>query len=395
MYFSPDVFYWSGLLAYLGYLSTRRSLTTKEMIRLVFVNTKFTVNEKPPKLIEVYKRDHYVEYEYLLPFGLCLNEKVTEALTQIFTKPVRIYTEHSKLFIRAYNEDLPTEVNHDSFPKRGGWQVPLGLTLEGPVYHNFEKRPHMIVAGMTRYGKSILLKSVLTSLIETNPDNLRVYIIDMKGGLEFGRFDHLRQVVKVGADTSEAKEIFEEVHAEIEKMMKWMRQKRITNVVKSGVKQRTFIIIDEGAQLAPAPFMDKEEKKAMQYCQYVMSEITRVAGALGYRLIYGSQYPTADNLPRQVKQNADGGVSFRLPTKTASLVAIDDTGSEELTIPGRAIYKTSTREEIQTPLIEDDNMLSRLDKYKRKEPKGEGNNGNVNEVGTTPDTKRSDLVQFG
>ena len=37
----------------------------------------------------------------------------------------------------------------------------------------------------------------------------------------------------------------------------------------------------------------------------MLSHIARIGGALGFRLIFCTQYPTGDTLPRQVKQNSD------------------------------------------------------------------------------------------
>jgi S-DNA-T family DNA segregation ATPase FtsK/SpoIIIE len=82
--------------------------------------------------------------------------------------------------------------------------------------------------------------------------------------------------------------------------------------------------------------------------------IAQVAGGLGYNLIMCSQYPTGDILPRQVKQNSDARISFRLPTSTASNVILDESGAEEIGhgMQGRAIYKADLKRMIQVPIIE-------------------------------------------
>lgn len=62
----------------------------------------------------------------------------------------------------------------------------------------------------------------------------------------------------------------------------------------------------------------------------MLSHIARIGGALGFRLIFCTQYPTGDTLPRQVKQNSDAKLGFRLPTQTASSVVIDEPGLESI-----------------------------------------------------------------
>ncbi len=116
--------------------------------------------------------------------------------------------------------------------------------------------------------------------------------------------------------------------------------------------------------------MTKEERNMLLECQHILGEVARIGGALGFRLIFCTQYPTSDTLPRQVKQNADLKITFRLPTGYASQVAIDDYGAEELPsdIKGRAIVKTHEKMIVQTPLIDDDEMMKRLEVYCIEKP---------------------------
>src|SRR5690606_32434269 len=115
--------------------------------------------------------------------------------------------------------------------------------------------------------------------------------------------------------------------------------------------------------LTPALHHTKEEKAVYSYCQNALSEIARIGGALGYRLIFATQYPTADTLPRQIKQNADAKISFRLPTEVASRVALDEQGAEKLGVPGRAIYRTYEKYVVQVPFVSDKDIIERLGKY--------------------------------
>src|SRR5690625_7423106 len=115
------------------------------------------------------------------------------------------------------------------------------------------------------------------------------------------------------------------------------------NVLNTNIKKRECIITDEGADLAPAAHQSTEQKDMVNFCQHTLSEIARVAGALGYRNIFCTQYPTSDTLPRQIKQKSDARISFRLPTEVASRVAIDEGGAEKLSIARRYIYRTDAR----------------------------------------------------
>ncbi|MEF7494513.1 hypothetical protein V4V34_07995 [Lysinibacillus sphaericus] len=84
-----------------------------------------------------------------------------------------------------------------------------------------------------------------------------------------------------------------------------------------------------------------------------MSQIARLGAGLGFCLVVATQYPVGDVIPRQVKQNADAKLCFRVQSAVASRVVLDAEGAEALPmIKGRAIYQTADKREIlQTPLI--------------------------------------------
>ena len=146
-----------------------------------------------------------------------------------------------------------------------------------------------------------------------------------------------------------------------------MKEHHYTNVVETNIKERYFIIVDEGAELCPDKSMNKEQQKLLGACQQMLSHIARIGGALGFRLIFCTQYPTGDTLPRQVKQNSDAKLGFRLPTQTASQVVIDETGLESIeSIPGRALFKTDRLTEIQVPYISNEQMWDVLKQYEVK-----------------------------
>src|SRR5690625_431036 len=207
----------------------------------------------------------------------------------------------------------------------------------------------MTIAGMTRYGKTVLLKLLFAHIINGNP-SAEFYVLDLKGGLEFGKYENLWQVREVASDVGEALETLSHITSEIKSDMQTFKSRGINNIVNSSIDSRRFIIVDEGAELDAK-------------CQDKLSEVAGIGGALGYRLIYATQYLTADTLPRQIKQNSDAKISFRLPTKVASRVAVDENGAEDLAYPGRAIYRTHDRKIIQVPFVDDSEIYNRLRRF--------------------------------
>ena len=347
--------------------------------------------------IHLLRRRHHswgIEYVYRIPLGLAfedvqkrqqhiedgLNHKrgfLDLTIEDIKTLRLRgdiveqikrllIGTKHRKelrleydgaLKIRVYKEPMPTAVPFDdgTLQKCAGWMVCVGQSREGTLYHDFDKIPHLIVAGTTRYGKSVFLKNVITTLIHTQQEAVRLTLLDLKGGLAFQRFKDARQVETVAKDVDESLGALRTIHAEMQRRQAEFLVEGHEDIREARMKRRDFIIIDEAAELASVGEPDPVVKKKKIECEHIIAEIARIGGGLGYRLVFCTQYPTADTLPRQVKQNCDARLCFRLQTEVASHVVLDESGAEKLPfIKGRAIYRTDRKHIVQTPLIEND-----------------------------------------
>jgi DNA segregation ATPase FtsK/SpoIIIE, S-DNA-T family len=339
-------------------------------------------------------------YQYTIPLGLPATkmaklEKDIKVFTDGLRKPVEVEFKGT-LNIHVYNKEIPTMFPYaDLTNNRKEWLVPLGKAVRGMVWHNFDHVPHMTIAGTTRFGKTVMLRMMMTYLIENHPEDVEFFIIDLKGGLEFGRYERISQVKAVASNPEEAEELLSFLHNQMAHDYVFFRKNYFANVVDTPIKRRQFIIVDEAAQLAPEKWMDKPMKDQLGKCQWHLGEIARIGGALGYREIFATQYPTADTLPRSIKQNADAKVSFRLPSGYASGVAIDDYGAEELPsdVKGRALFKTHELRELQVPYITHDEMWERLEKYQIPQLM-EGEPENVINEREEEATSRTDFVKF-
>lgn len=332
-----------------------------KMIKHTLKNIGYKAGEYEPKIIRIRRKKEWKEYILNVPYGLVDDPKLQPALQKTLMKPTHVYFD-GKLHIRIYKQKLKEKIDYD-WSNTDGWTVPIGKNQEKMIHHDFDKIPHMTVAGMTRQGKTVLLKLMISHLIHNHVDDVEINIIDLKGGLEFNWYERLQQVNQVASNVQEAHSLLTSVLKDIKNDTAFFKQNGYTNVLDTTVNKRKFIIIDEAAELVPGSHLDKEDKKVYQYCQHAMSEIARIAGALGYRLIFCTQYPTADTLPRQIKQNADAKISFRLPTEIASRVALDESGAEKLANKGRAIYRTHEKNIIQVPFISDSEIKNKLGGY--------------------------------
>jgi DNA segregation ATPase FtsK/SpoIIIE, S-DNA-T family len=87
-------------------------------------------------------------------------------------------------------------MNYPEFMQSGPLGFVLGRDVSGePIFANIEKMPHMLVAGATGSGKSILVHSLITSLLYKNsPATLRLVLIDPKR-VELSMYDGIPHLI--------------------------------------------------------------------------------------------------------------------------------------------------------------------------------------------------------
>jgi hypothetical protein len=381
-----------GIVIY-SHLTKTGNVNDAAKIQRIAKNCELFINEnKEIKTIQLYRRNKNkwgMEYVYRIPLGLSfkefekkiehfqdgLNNKKTilelsdlknldfkqEIIPQIkkiankkLSKEIEMKYD-GMLIINVYNEPLTERFPYDEKLQSSckGWNIPVGTTRTNIIKHDFEKIPHFIVAGGTDKGKSVFLKVLITTLIHNKPNEVNFYLIDLKGGLEFNKYKHLKQTRFFAKDAVEALMALIEVKDKMSNMMDYLLRNGFEDVKEAGIKERHFVVIDEAAEISSSGEVDSAIKKIKIQCENIITDIARRGRASGFRLIYATQYPTNETLRSQVRQNIGARLCFPLETSAASLAVLDQKGAEDLPlIKGRAIYKTDRLTIVQAPLIE-------------------------------------------
>lgn len=289
------------------------------------------------------------------------------------------------LIIRVFDKPLGKQINwNEELLKTGTWSVPIGYTRNGNVIrHDFDKDKHLIIAGATGYGKSAILKLISTVLINQQPDNTELSLIDLKGGSAFHRFRNCKQVKNYSRDPEEAEKILIDIQKKMDHSFENVVDKGFEDVKEARVKKRHFVIIDEAADLT-------EYKKAMT----IITDIARRGRSAGYYLIFCTQYPTMQVIPPQTKRNIIARLCYVVDTDTASRVVLDESGADKLPdIPGRGIYKnTVKRFVVQSPFIANNQIQEIIEPY-IEEVKEEVQE-NIAEIKTVVKKRRKHTVTF-
>lgn len=347
-------------------------MSDEKKIKIIFENTKLAVkrgdNIQYPTLQRKTPHEDYTSYHYTLPLGIPSDfiKQIIPALKDGLNKEIEYEFEEGYLKIYVYETELPKKWDYDNdLLHPDTWEVPVGKNHLGILYHDFEKYPHLLVGGVTRFGKTVFMKEAMNTLVLNQPENVEIYILDLKAGLEFYKYRGLPQVKAVACDVFESAELLAHLTEELKKKEIMFREKLYSNIVDTPIQKRTFIIVDEGAELSPQIVKTKQAKKYAEFCQAAISEIARIGGGIGYRLIYATQYPTKEAVPMQVKMNIVARLSFICANNTASQVIIDQPGAEDLpSIPGRAIYLVEKCRTVQVPYIDDKMMFKMMEEKK-------------------------------
>ncbi|MBD7966265.1 FtsK/SpoIIIE domain-containing protein [Fictibacillus norfolkensis] len=378
-----------GGVAGYGYLKTNGVTNDADKIQRIFANAGWTKKEdgetKTIRLRRRRKIENGMEYVYQLPLGFDRKKVDTDVLadglntkkiafdiTKVkFNKDILKQIKQLKgvkankqveldfdgmLKIRVYENDLGKEEWSDGLLK-GGWKVPVGKTQQGKmIYHDFDNRKHLIVAGATGFGKSVAMKMMITSLIMNKPDDVTFSLIDLKGGPAFARFKKAKQVTEFGTDNTEALEIIQKVKERMDDDYRKIVEGGFEDVIEAGLTKRHFIIVDEAADLS-------ESKESLR----LLTDIVRKGRGAGYYVIYATQYPTAEAIPMQIKRNIPARLCYVVDSSTASTVVLDGAGAESLPeIPGRGIYKNVKQIILQTPFMSNEQIKERIKPFEEE-----------------------------
>lgn len=356
----------SSLIVKTAYENTK--LTDYEKIQII-LGGNGEKEENGLQLNRKTKHNWGTEYVFNFPLGKTFRdyESKKQALEDGLVKEVAL-TFDGWITLKVYDKEFPAQVHHEPNPSE--WSFIAGIDRDfSPKRINFEKIPHLIIGGGTRYGKSNMIHTIITSLLESKPDSVKFTLIDLKGGIELSEYENLKQTVKVAYEPFEAVEALDVVYRLMRATQEQLRSKGHRKIQDSHIKERHFIIIDEVGELNPSEAVSKEEKALKIECQKYLSQIARLGAGLGFRMILATQYPTGDVIPRQCKQNSDGKICFRVQSGVASRVVLDEEGAEKLPdIKGRAIMQAGTNKTIiQTPLVRYDTIRELVSKNLKEE----------------------------
>lgn len=240
--------------------------------------------------------------------------------------------------------------------------VVLGVSSLSKVTFDLNRTPHVLFAGETGSGKSVLLRNCLWQMIHQTS---RVIMMDFKGGVEFGKqYERYGEVI---TDKERALEVLDILLIENAARLKLFRDLEVKNLPEYNKKTRQnlcriCLFCDEVAEMLDKKGASKNEKILLEKIEGRISSLARLSRATGINLFFGIQRPDANVLTGQIKNNIPVRVSGRFPDKAASEIVLGTTDATDLPdIKGRFLFKLGNElTEFQSYFFEDD-VLKDLD----------------------------------
>jgi S-DNA-T family DNA segregation ATPase FtsK/SpoIIIE len=314
------------------------------------------INPGPVVTTFEFKPEAGVKYSRIttLTEDLCLGLQAESILIErIPGKPtVGIEVPNSKREVISLRQILESDEFHSS---SSPLTVALGKDINGRIkVAALDTMPHLLIAGSTGAGKSVMLNSLIMSILyKATPNQVRLIMVDPKR-LEFGLYEGIPHLLTpVITDSKKATNALRNAVLEMERRLKLLASQGVRNIDQFNKKVRQIqakprslfddeteideleeipyilILIDELADLMMLERANVEES---------VTRLAQMARAVGMHLVLATQRPSVDVITGLIKANFPSRISFRVATRVDSRTVLDVMGAEHLLGRGDMLF---------------------------------------------------------
>ncbi len=216
----------------------------------------------------------------------------------------------------------------------------IGKDIAGTaVVGELDEMPHVLIAGQTKSGKSVMINTLLTSLLYRNsPSDLKLILVDPKQ-VELAPYADIPHLLTpVITESEKTISALKWAVAEMERRYRTLAENKKRNIadynaiMKEEGMPYIVIVIDEMADLMMAAGRDVEA---------LIVRIAQKARAVGIHLVLATQSPRANVITGLIKANIPARIAFTVSQELESRIIMDTGGAEKLLGRGDMLYLTS------------------------------------------------------
>jgi hypothetical protein len=262
-------------------------------------------NKQVPKLLGKEEKEGRIQYFYSFLGEIDLEEWKTAtrktSFKVLFDEPNKVYhLENGKykgekaIILNEYAK-IPTKeelspISTDLLKKgKIFWGYGSG---EEKYYSDIESMTHMMQIGASGSGKSNLMNGVILSLLNSIEDIKKIYLIDLKAGEEYSKYEDLdSDKIRFFGDDATPIELLEEL-LEVEAEM--LIRSEVNKKYKGSKKNAPiFVIIDEFGEIENMEtYGDRKESEAKEKILSLIDRLARKARSANIKLVIQTQDST-------------------------------------------------------------------------------------------------------
>ncbi|HEY5695242.1 MAG TPA: DNA translocase FtsK 4TM domain-containing protein [Candidatus Saccharimonadales bacterium] len=258
----------------------------------------------------------------------------------------------------------------------------IGKDISGDaVVGELNKMPHLLIAGQTGSGKSVMINTLLTSLLYRNaPSEMKLILVDPKQ-VEMAPYEDIPHLLTpVITEPEKTISALKWAVNEMERRYKLLAEEKIRDIksynqkIQSGGKKISVTDdegneqrVDDGAMPYIVIVIDELADLMMVAARDVEALIVRLAQkarAVGIHLVLATQRPSVDVITGLIKANIPARIAFTVASQIDSRTILDQIGAEKLLGQGDMLLLTpsmSKPKRIQGAWVMDEEVVKITD----------------------------------
>ncbi|MCX6625952.1 MAG: DNA translocase FtsK 4TM domain-containing protein, partial [Acidobacteria bacterium] len=316
------------------------------------------INPGPVVTTFEFKPEAGIKYSRIITLreDLCLGLHAESILIErIPGKPtVGIQVPNTKRELISLRQVLESEEFESSASRL---TMSMGKDISGRIkVASLESMPHLLIAGSTGSGKSVMLNAMIMSVLyKATPDEVRLIMVDPKR-VELGIYEGIPHLLTpVITEPKKATNALRNAVLEMERRLKLLASQGARNIEQYNKKMQ--LLRDQPRSLFPNPETgEQEDLRPLPYILILIDELAdlmmleraaveetvtrlaQMARAVGMHLVLATQRPSVDVITGLIKANFPARISFRVATRVDSRTILDVMGSEHLLGKGDMLF---------------------------------------------------------
>ena len=246
----------------------------------------------------------------------------------------------------------------------------IGKDIAGDaVVGELNKMPHLLIAGQTGSGKSVMINTLLSSLLYRNsPADMRLILVDPKQVEMTPYADIPHLLTPIITEPEKTISALKWAVNEMERRYSLLAEERVRDIRSYNSKKPEepmpyiVIVIDELADLMMIAARDVEA---------LIVRLAQKARAVGVHLVLATQRPSVDVITGLIKANIPARIAFTVASQVDSRTILDQIGAEKLLGQGDMLLLTpqmNKPKRIQGAWVTDDEVNKITDHLRMQRP---------------------------